>query len=256
MDQGHEEQLALDVLRQVSRLLPGPDRRGADPPDFIVTDGERRISIEMTRYHQDSGPRGSEGAKRESLEQRVMAVAQDVFEASNPGVRVRVSPYFREGSLRRANVRAVAERVAILVAKAIPSDPSDSEPATTVRADWDMFDREELGEVLIHLSVSRWRNMSRGEWYATVGGYMSPDIASLERPLRAKEGDLPKYKATVDESWLVIYAPVGHASAFFDMELLSPQMFESTFDTVIFLDVHLGHFRVIGGRPEASPPSR
>ncbi len=150
-----EERFALDRLRQVSGLLPGLGQRGPNPPDFIVVNGERRVSVEMTRYHRDSGPAGSEGAKREELERRVMATAQILFEVSNPGVHVSVSPYFTEGSLRRGNVRLVAERVAKLAGQAMPSAPSEAQPMTSARADWDMIDRIGLGEVLINFTVYR-----------------------------------------------------------------------------------------------------
>lgn len=237
-----EEQMALDRFRDVSGLLAGVMTRvRLDPPDFLITDGARRVAVEMTRYHHDSGADGSEGAKREALERRVMAAAQTYFEALGPNVHVSVSPYFREGTLRKGNVRHVAERIAKLVRQIIPSEPSDAEPLTSMRADWDMFDRAELGEVLIALSVSRWRVMSQGQWQAPVGGYQSIDVASIERPLRAKEKDLPLYKATFDECWLIIHAPPLHASSFFDFDVLTPRMFESTFDRVVFIDVHLGH---------------
>ncbi len=90
--------------------------------------------------------------------------------------------------------------------------------------------------------------MSRGEWYARVGGLMSTDVASVERPLRAKEEDLPLYKASFDESWLIIYSPPLHASSFFDFEVLTPRLVQSTFDTVVFLDAHMGRFVLIAHR--------
>lgn len=249
-DQEAEEDMALDVFRRASGMLPGAVTRvQPDPPDFLITDGAIRVSVEMTRYHQDSGAGGSDGAKQEALERRVLTAAQTRFEESNPNVHVRVSPYFREGALRKTNVHQVAERVAKVVSQIVPSAPSDAETLTSTRADWDMFDRSGLGEVLINLSAYRWRGMSRGEWYARVGGYMSTDLASIERPLRAKEEDLPLYKASVDHAWLIIYAPPLHASGFFDFEVLTPRIFQSTFDTVVFLDVHMGRSALIAQRP-------
>jgi hypothetical protein len=180
-----------------------------------------------------------------------MAAAQLYFEALKPHVHVSVLPVFREGTLRRGNVPHVAERLATLVTQIIPSEPEDAERLGIERADWDMFDRAGLGEVLINLTVVRWRRMSKGQWQAPVGGYMSIDAASVERPLRAKEKDLPLYKATFDESWLIIYAPPLHASSFFDFDVLRPGMFQSTFDTVVFLDALMGHRVLIAQREES-----
>src|SRR5690348_14642802 len=101
-----EEREALDIFRAVSGLLPGEVTRvRLDPPDFLITGQAHPVAVEMTRYHHDSGSRGSQGAKRESLERRVMAAAQVYFEGLEPHVHVRVSPYFREGTLQKTNVR-------------------------------------------------------------------------------------------------------------------------------------------------------
>ena len=89
MDQAEEEAIALERFRELSGELPGDVVRGADPPDFVVTDAGRRTAVEMIRYHQDAGPTGSAGAKQESLERRVMALAETLFGAANPGVHVR-----------------------------------------------------------------------------------------------------------------------------------------------------------------------
>jgi hypothetical protein len=244
-----EEGMALDVFRRASGLLPGlATRSQPDPPDFVIRDDARRTSVEMTRYHHDAGAGGSEGAKREALERRVMAAAQLHFETLKPDVHVSVLPVFREGALRRGNVPHVAERLAKLVTQNIPLEPEDAERLGIDRADWDMFDRAGLGDVLINLTVMRWRGMNQGQWQAPVGGYMNIDAASVERPLRAKEEDLPLYKATFDQSWLIIYAPPLHASSFFDFEVLRRGMFQSTFDRVVFLDALMGRFVLIAER--------
>jgi hypothetical protein len=245
-DQEAEEDMALDVFRRASGLLPGAATRvHQDPPDFLITDDARRVSVEMTRYHHDAGAAGSEGAKREALERQVMAAAQLYFETLKPDVYVSVLPVFREGTLRRGNVPHVAERLAKLVTEMTPSEPADAERLGIEHADWDMFDRAGLGDVLINLTVVRWRRMSQGQWHAPVGGYMSIDATSVERPLRTKEKDLPLYKATFDESWLIIYAPPLHASSFFDFEVLRRGMFQSTFDRVVFLDALMGRFVLV-----------
>jgi hypothetical protein len=242
VDHAEEEALALERFRDLSGELPGDVARGADPPDFVVTHGGRRTAVEMTRYHQDAGPRGSAGAKHESLERRVMALAETLFETANPGVHVRLSLYFRRGALRRSDVRRVAERLSALVPHTMPPEPSDSEGPTPRRVSWSELNRAGLDEALVELTVYRWRRMRRGEWYAPVGGGVSADVSSIEARIRDKELDLASYRATVDECWLIVYAPWHHASSFFDAEVLSPGMLESSFDKVVFVDVSLGRF--------------
>src|SRR5260370_5814210 len=116
-----EERMALDSFRANSHLIPGvPTRMQRDPPDFLITDSDRRVGVEMTRSHHDAGAGGSEVAKREALERRVMAAAQTRFEALKPNGPISVSPYFRAGTLRRGNVQVVADRLAKLVADIVP----------------------------------------------------------------------------------------------------------------------------------------
>jgi hypothetical protein len=242
-----EEDMALDVFRNASGLLAGVVTRvKPDPPDFLIANRARRVAVEMTRYHHDWGEPNSKGAREEVVERQVMAAAQTHFEALVPNVHVRVAPYFREGTLRSDNIQEVAERLAKLVAQVIPPAPSDAEPLTSVRVDWDAFNRVGLGEILINLSLYRWRRANQGEWLARVSGRVNSDVAYLERPLRSKEEDLASYQASFDECWLIIYAPPLHASSFFDFEVLTPGMFLSDFDQVVFIDVHFGHYRLIG----------
>jgi hypothetical protein len=245
-EQEAEESMALEVFRLASGLLPGQVTRvQQDPPDFLVTNGGRSAAVEMTRYHRDAGPGGSEGAKHETLERRVVATAQSLFEASEPIVRLSVSPFFREGMLRRSNIQQVAEQLAKLVTQILPSVPSDADRLSSSRAEWIMIDQAGLGEVLIGLTVVRWGPTMRGMWQAPVAGHMNTDVFSIERPIRAKEKGLRVYKSTVDECWLIIYSPVMHASSFFDFEVLTPNMFSSDFDHIVFIDPSMGQYVLV-----------
>src|SRR5438094_8542885 len=69
-----EECLALTRFRETSGQLPGTlERVDQDPPDFLITDGSHTTSVEMTRYLQRAGKRGSREAQREAMEMRVVA---------------------------------------------------------------------------------------------------------------------------------------------------------------------------------------
>ena len=73
-EQEAEERMALDVFRAASALLSGTVTRvRPDPPDFLITNGVHRAAVEMTRYHRESGPRGSPLAEREALESSIVA---------------------------------------------------------------------------------------------------------------------------------------------------------------------------------------
>jgi hypothetical protein len=241
MNQQLEECIALTRLRAASGLLPGIlERIVSDPPDFLITDGGHRTAVEMTRYVQRAGRRGSKIARREAMEMRVVARAQELFEAAHPGLYVNVSPFFKIEEIKPDDVETYAQALANLVAVVLAPDPSADDPMTSSRADWDTMDRVGLGNVLANLSTYRWRGADASQW-GSVSGMASADPADIESRIRDKERDLSRYSVTTDERWLIVYARMLR-SAFFDMQVLSPQMFTSKFDRVVFFDATVARF--------------
>jgi len=235
-----EEVEALDRLRRSSGLVPGTVMRGADPPDFIVIEDDgRRIAVEMTRYHQESGPKGSPLAKQEALEDRVAAAAKKRFEREYPDVHVIVQPHFRPASFDLKTFSVIADRLARLVANVVPSEPTSARIDSRF-ATWDEISDAGLGEVLINLYVirlsARYAAVQGNSW-GRVSGIAGTDTDHLELVIRRKEKDLAGYRdAGIAEYWLIIYAAPGRASGFFDLEVLTPAMWKSDFDRVVFQD--------------------
>lgn len=239
----------LNRFRDVSGELAGPVARGDDPPDFVTEGDNRRVTVEMTRYHQDAGGlHGSNFALQESAEREVRARAQEFFERDHPGVYVSISPFFRDGALRKRNVARHTKLLAAFVTTLVPPAPSESEPMTSREATWQELKAAGLDQSIVAVRVSRWVGMRAGDWRVHPGGLVSADTAHLLSRIRDKERDLERYTRAGDESWLIVYAPPLQASGFFDLEALTPGMFESTFDTVVFIDVTWGKFVKVGGR--------
>jgi hypothetical protein len=249
LTQEQEEQLALDQFRSASGLLPGKDQRVVpDPPDFVVTNGAHRTSVETTRYHRDAGqPGGSEAARHEGNEQQLAASAQAIFEAAHPDLFAEVRPYFVHGVLSKQNLNDYAALLAEAVAVLMPSAPSDAEPLTTVDVAWSQLPDARLADIITHLVITRSRSLRRHAWLVGSGGYMNTDTSDLESRIRRKERDLGRYRDQFDQCWLLIYA-MPQASAFFDFEVLRPGMFMSGFDAVAFIDVFAGRFVMIARR--------
>lgn len=248
MNQVHEECEALDRFQQASGLLAGTVSRGANPPDFILEDGNQRIAIEMTRYHQQSGRKGSPLAEDEALEDRAISAARAQFELAHPNAYVSVQPFFRARSLSPKNVLVVADRLARLVPKVMPPEPTETDRMTDRRAMWEELEKAGLGDALVSLFVTRLparHAVMQGNDWGGSAGLMSTDTAHLESVIRQKELDLPRYRHDADAFWLVIYAPAGQPSGFFDLEVLRPAMWRSTFDRVVFLDVLFGRYVLI-----------
>lgn len=154
-NQVHEECEALDRFQHASGLLAGTVSRGANPPDFIIEDGNQRIAVEMTRYHQQSGPKGSPLAEDEALEDRAISAAKAQFELTHPNIYVSVQPFFRAGSLSPKNVLEVADRLARLVPNVMPPEPSEADRMTDRRATWEELEKAGLGNGLVSLFVTR-----------------------------------------------------------------------------------------------------
>lgn len=241
----HEECEALDRFQHTSGLLAGIVSRGANPPDFMIEIGNQRVAVEMTRYHQQSGRKGSSLAKDEALEDRAISSAIAMFALAHPNVYVSVDPWFRPGTLNRRNVLLVADRLARAVWTLMPAEPTETETPTSRHATWMELETAGLGDTLATLFVTRHLDRHAvllGNDWGGSAGIMSTDTAHLESVMRQKELDLPRYRYDADACWLMIYAPRGQPSGFFDMEVLRPAMWQSTFDRVIFLDVLWGSY--------------
>jgi hypothetical protein len=233
--------LALTRFRDASGQLTGTlEPIVQDPPDFLITDASRTTSVEMTRYLQRAGKRGSPEAKREAMEMRVVERAKEIFEAAHMGVYVNVSPFFKIDEIKPPEVERYALALAQLVWDVLPPEPSVAQRLVMGRADWDAIDHVGLGNVLANVSLVRWWQ-AKDAWWGSLSGMAGADITEIERTIRGKESDFARYSVTADERWLIVYAWFMR-SAFFDRELLSASMFSSTFDRVIFFDLPVLRF--------------
>src|SRR5438309_7075240 len=111
-----EELLALTRFCESSGQLTGTlEPVAQDPPDFLITDGSHTTSVELTRYLQRAGKRGSPEAQREAMEMRVVARAKEIFEAAHLDVCVNVSQFFKISEIKRVDVERYAQALAQLV---------------------------------------------------------------------------------------------------------------------------------------------
>jgi hypothetical protein len=242
--QKQEEQLALDQFRRISGMLPGSASRGADPPDFIITNGAGQTSVETTAFHKGWKEKGgSKAAADESNAQLVIDRAQTIFEAAQPDIHVEVRPVLMVDRIARREVDHHAQLVADAVGAAVPPLPELGQPLARVDLTWDRLP-EDITVVMPRVHISRWRPerwkpQSSSVWLLGSGGYSAIDIGELESIIRRKEEDLPRYRAGFDACWLLIYG-LWQASSFFDFDYLKPLMFTSQFDGVAFVDAGTG----------------
>ena len=243
--QQQEEQLALDLFRRISGLLPGRDSRGADPPDFIITNGTQLTSVETTAFHRGSEEKGgSKAAADESNAQRMVERAQAILERDHPDLHIEVRPYLIRDRIGRRDVDRLADLVARAIAIRAPAVPEVGEPPARVDVTWDEDLPEELATVLAHASVARWRPEQwkpeqKNVWLLGSVGFAAIDAGELLAIIRRKEVALPRYQAGFGACWLLIYG-LWQPSSFFDFDYLRPHMFTSKFDCVAFVDAGTG----------------
>jgi hypothetical protein len=243
--QQQEEQLALDQFRRISGLLPGRDSRGADPPDFIITNGIHLTSVETTAFRRGSEEKGgSKAAADESNAQRLVERAQAILERDHPDLHVEVRPYLIRDRIARRDLNRLADLVARAIVSRAPVVPEVGEPPTRVDVTWDEDLREELASVLAHASVARWRpeqwkSEQNNVWLLGSVGYAAIEVGEVLAIIRRKEVDLPRYQAGFDARWLLIYG-LWQPSSFFDFDYVRPHMFTSKFEGVAFVDVGTG----------------
>src|SRR5256714_7883642 len=198
-----EEFLALARFREASGQLTGTlEPVVQDPPDFLITDGSHTTSVEMTRYLQRAGKRGSPEAEREAMEMRVVARAKEIFEAAHLDVYVNVSPFFKISEIKRVDVEPYAQALAQLVRDVLPPAPSPAERLVMTRADWDAIDRVGLGNVLANVSLHRWWR-AKDAWWGSLSGMASADGTEVESTNHRKELDPPRLNALANERSLL-----------------------------------------------------
>ena len=253
LTQKQEEQLALDQFRAGTGLIPGvAELAEQDPPDFVITNGGRRMSVEVTRYHKQAGKSGSTDAEHESNEQLLVSRAKRILESEHPDMLVEVRVHLISGTVTRSNLRIYAPLLARAVAILAPPEPISSAVVTRVSVNWPDLHDEKLQEVVNYIGIARWRQdrwkaPTSSEWPLGWATRMSNDVTDLENRIRDKERDLDAYEDQYDERWLLIYA-MPLASASFDFEVLREGMFKSRFAGVGFVDVFTGKAVVIATR--------
>jgi len=253
LTQKQEEQLALDQFRRGTGLLPGIDKPvEQDPPDFVITNGGRRTSVETTRYHKQAGEDGSKDAERESNEQLLVSRAQRIFEAEHPDLHLEVRVHMVPASVTRPSVRIYAPMLARAAAVLAPPEPTGTVLVNRIDVFWPDLPEAKLQDVVNHLDIARWRPErwkpgTSSVWPLGWATMMSNDIADLKSRIRVKEQDLDDYGDQYNERWLLIYT-MPLASASFDFEVLHEGMFTSRFDGVAFGDVFTGKSVVIARR--------
>jgi hypothetical protein len=114
------ERFYLDRLRACSIGLPAAEARDSESPDFVIN-ADPTLGVEFTEFHLPADPGERPHQEVQSLQERVIAIAEDAH-ASAGGPALYVHAIFgRHGRLAKRTVRQIGETLAdVLLSFPVP----------------------------------------------------------------------------------------------------------------------------------------
>ena len=225
----------LERFRHAMPDFPEGKVEPSEEPDFLVWRHDSVLGIELTELHRETRPGASPQQARQSMRQRVINRAQEIYLANaQPDVRVTVFMH-DDVHIERSEVEHLANQICELAIRNLPSPNSSSEEF------YEWTNRAYFPDVVNNIRVHRLDaitdthfNTPGSTWVAPLA---PPDI---ERALLSKNPKYPTYRKRCDEAWLLINADIGSMSTWFqfDSESLA-STFETDFERV-FLFRHFG----------------
>lgn len=248
VDKKVEELWVVETAQASIPWFPMTRLRPSERPDFVLHSDGKTIALELTRYHQAIGERGSAPRAIEQSHDRTLTVAQSEFERRNPGVHLYVYPHWRADSpVSRSRTSEVAIAIAQLVESMLARlEPGRTSQLPSAEASYEDLRDSGLDGLISSLSVYQYDRATYGLWASPEAGYVSQNVSELEQIVRAKEVALREYRGDYSEYWLLIYS-LNRPSGAFDVEAAQSFRLASTFDVVIFLDAVSRRYAMLKG---------
>lgn len=215
---GFLQRLAIDV----DEIEP------ADPPDFLLTIGDRRVGIELVRLYQPHAPSADLPPQaREGYQDQVVASACQIHAAKGgPPLVVSVRWLDRSGPDKKT-APALAKWLAQQALNLAPQMSDSFE----LERDWAKSD-DDFPSSIHNISVLRPPSITKPHWSSLRAGFemeFGPD--EIQQIVDQKGSKIAQYRAGCKEAWLLMY-PEGHApSSFIDLSTeCRAGQFRSQFD--------------------------
>lgn len=189
------ERAHLLHFRKVCSFFPKGKIEVTERPDFVVHTSKGLLGIEHTEMFQPGPPHGGSIQAQESLRQRVLDRAKDLY-AQSGAPPLRVDVLFHPGfEIQKQSVDNLSRSLVNLVSRT----PPVAEGSVTLKPSWEtweIFPREiAYVQILYGCKDSGWYPLSVG-FIPPIG----PD--DIQERIRAKEP--VSYKARCFETWLLI----------------------------------------------------
>jgi hypothetical protein len=229
MPNKERERFYLDRLRACLIGLPYGEARDFESPDFLI-DAELTLGVEFTEFHLPAGPGERPHQEVQSLQEQVIAIAEDAH-ASAGGPALYVHAIFgRHGRLAKHTVRQIGKALAdALLAYPVPW----SRGGASVEIPRALLPRE-IAHVHVHGSGDGVDRL----WQCGYGSWVAPLTAShIQTEIDRKRQKAPLARRKCERLWLVIVQDLSteaHACELTDAARLGP--YQHPFDRLLWLE--------------------
>ena len=229
------EVVYLERFRHAMPDFPEGRIEPSEEPDFLVYRSDSILGIELTELHRETRPGASPQQARESMRQRVVNRAQELYVVGHyPPVRATV---FMHGDvhIERSEVEHLASQICELAIRNLPGPNSSGEEF------YEWTNRTYFPEVVNNIRVHRLDEITVSHFNAPGSTWVAPLArADVERALLSKNPKYSTYRKRCDEAWLIINADIGLMSTWFQFDSATVDaQFETDFERV-FVFRHFG----------------
>jgi hypothetical protein len=232
--QKEREQHILEQFRKSIDDFPSGEIRPDERPDFLV--GSPPVGIEITELYRQEQEQGQSLKAGESQRNRVVAMAQEIFEkGGGPPIIVYVN-FSDNRTLRWSRIEELAECIAERVGALDLSVDVD----LNIEDSW--LQPRTLPEEISRIAVIRYEKNTQALW-AVPGATMVPTmtVEEVQSRIDEKGAKLSEYRTKAEEQWLVIVYDMWISSNYEVPDVVRSHEFITGFDRVYL-------FRAFGGQ--------
>lgn len=225
------ERITLERLRSLLPTFPTGELVAGEEPDFTLAlnDG-KRLGIELTELHREYPAGHSAPQAQQVLKYRAVRRAQEIYDATG-GPYLHVSVHYANIEVSKSAVGTLAKLIADVVTTIIPP-PGKSRTAEPDFGNENNFPDELHVVTALHIpdATRSFFHTPGATWMATL------QEDDLKRVLASKEGKCDRYRAKVDEVWLVVSCNTDFMSTWFEhADRFAGVIFQTKFDRVFVL---------------------
>jgi hypothetical protein len=219
-------------LEKVKSLYPAFPQGTIIPheePDFLISNAEDRVGIEMVQYVRGQSKRGSRTRWHEELHDEIVDLAKAKFEAQSAIPLSVHLHWFHHQELRGDDAHWISEELNRLVGN---YEAIEINEGVSFEPDY----REKVSDFIAHVSIRR-RTSGKSVWSSVEVGPAEASGSEVRDLISAKNLKVKSYLRHCTKIWLVIVADgqrISSSGGLNDRDRLL--RFESEFDKLLYYD--------------------